>query len=535
MKKRPHIIIFNPDQMRADALGHFGNPASKTPFLDSFVEEDAVSFRSAYCQNTVCVPSRCSFLTGLYPHVHGHRTMSYLLREGEESLFSELMKEGYHVWMNARNDLVAGQIEGLVNHHASTIYYGGQSMPAPGPKAKHIRGKEGDKFYYSHYLGELDLDDSSRNYSRDDEDVDAAIEWLQNRKDDQPICMFLGLNFPHPAYAVEEPYYSAIDREKLPARSKWEETSGKAKMLKMIRDNQQLQALNEDDWNDLRATYLGMCMKVDAQFQRFCSALKKAGIYDDSIIFFFSDHGDYTGDFGISEKSQNTFENCLTNVPLVIKPPKGTGTDSGISYSKAELIDFYATALDYAGIKSSHSHFGKSLRPVLCNREVPNRDYVFCEGGRMDTEIHCDEFHVSGSEGIPVTNSYYPRLKAQTDPIAHGKATMITDCRHKYIRRIYEEDEFYDLEKDPQELSNQIKNSSYKEKILEMQLAMLEWYQGTCDIVPYDYDRRFSFDMVWAKVKGVCPEPYVEEVKQMIVDGANMFSLIQYCNTLQKD
>ncbi|MCR5294414.1 MAG: sulfatase-like hydrolase/transferase, partial [Lachnospiraceae bacterium] len=112
MSKRPNIVIFNPDEMRLDAMGHMGNPAARTPFLDSFAETEAVSFRNAYCQNPVCVPSRCSFFTGLYPHVSGHRTMAYLLRPGESSLFSELKKSGYHVWMNARNDLYAAQYDG---------------------------------------------------------------------------------------------------------------------------------------------------------------------------------------------------------------------------------------------------------------------------------------------------------------------------------------------------------------------------------------------------------------------------------------
>ena len=67
-----------------------------------------------------------------------------------------------------------------------------------------------------------------------------------------------------------------------------------------------------------------MCRKVDDQFRRLCEALKKAGIYEDSAIFFFSDHGDYTGDYNIPEKAQNTFEDCLTRVPLLVKPPKGT-------------------------------------------------------------------------------------------------------------------------------------------------------------------------------------------------------------------
>ena len=100
MAKKPHHIIFNPDEMRADVMSHLGNEAIKTENLDAFAAEDAVSFSRAYCQNPVCVPSRCSFFTGLYPHVRGHRTMQYLLHPEEETLFTELMRDGYYVWMN---------------------------------------------------------------------------------------------------------------------------------------------------------------------------------------------------------------------------------------------------------------------------------------------------------------------------------------------------------------------------------------------------------------------------------------------------
>ena len=80
MDPRPNIIIINPDQMRADSLHHLGNEAAYTPNMDK-ITQDGVSFSQAFCQNPVCTPSRCSFLTGLYPHVNGHRTMSNLLKQ----------------------------------------------------------------------------------------------------------------------------------------------------------------------------------------------------------------------------------------------------------------------------------------------------------------------------------------------------------------------------------------------------------------------------------------------------------------------
>jgi len=526
--KKPNIIIFNPDQMRADALAHLGNPASITPFLDEFAEEEAVSFSRAFCQNPVCVPSRCSFTSGTYPHTNGHRTMSYLLREGESSIFSELKDAGYHVWMNARNDLVAGQIPGLLERHASEIYFGGNYPDAPGPE-ENLRGGPGGKNFYSFYHGRLGLDENGLCRGSDDEDLDAAIERIRNPVDDKPLCLFLGLVNPHPPYQVEEPYFSAIDRSKLPERVSHIGASGKPKIQEMIRTNQNLGQYSEDDWAQLRACYLGMCMKVDDMFRKLCDALKEAGEYDNSAIFFFSDHGDYTGDFGISEKTQNTFEDCLTNVPLLIKPPKGYEIDPGITDSFAELVDFYATAMEFAEVNPAHSHFGRSLLPVLADRSTPNRSYVCCEGGRLANERHCDEFHDSGEKGVHPFNPYWPRLSAEVDNVAHGKATMLRTDRYKYIARIYEDDELYDLEADPCEKNNLVGSPEYAGVISEMQQLLLRWYMETVDVVPFDLDRRFSDEMIWAKVKKFVPKEYEAEIKEKIAAGANLFVLINEC------
>jgi len=90
--QKPHIIIFNPDQWRGDVLGHMDNPAAATPNLDRFAQDEGVSFSRAFCQNTVCTPSRCSFMTGWYPHVRGHRTMHHMLHpeHGEPNLLKIL-------------------------------------------------------------------------------------------------------------------------------------------------------------------------------------------------------------------------------------------------------------------------------------------------------------------------------------------------------------------------------------------------------------------------------------------------------------
>ena len=126
MIRRPDIIIFNPDEMRADAMGHMGNPAAVTPFLDAFAHTDAVSFRNAFCQNPVCVPSRCSFFTGLYPHVNGHRTMSYLLHPGEENRFLIQDAAGTRVW-ECNNDLLQDK-DTVGGENSDTIFMAGDVL-----------------------------------------------------------------------------------------------------------------------------------------------------------------------------------------------------------------------------------------------------------------------------------------------------------------------------------------------------------------------------------------------------------------------
>lgn len=535
MSTRPNIIIVNPDQMRADSLGHMGNPASRTPFLDRFAREEAVSFSNAYCQNPVCVPSRCSFFTGLYPHTTGHRTMGYLLREEETSLLKELKDSGYYVWANARNDLVAGEIEGLIESHVSEMFYGGNVKQAPGPVRDLYKEGPSKKGFYSFYTGQLQLDAEGKNYDGDDEDVDAAVaRILQPVPEGKPLCLFLGLLYPHPPYKAEDPYYSAIDRNMLPGRICADETCGKAEIIQKIRKYQNLADYTEQDWDELRATYLAMCMKVDHSFEKICNALKTAGIYDNSLIIFMSDHGDYTGDYGLTEKAQNSFEDCLTRVPFIVKPPKDFDADPGITDSFAELIDMYATVMDFAGTKPSHSHFGKSVAPVLRDRSTPLRQEVYCEGGRLPEEKHCSESVDPSQEGLIRNNTYWPRYAAQFDDAAHAKGTMIRTKEYKYVHRAFGKCELYDLRKDPHECINRIDDPEYRLVLLELKEKMLNWYQNTCDVVPFEADDRFSETMIWEKVKMLCPEGYEEVVKDKIRGGMGLFAAQYYCRDLQK-
>lgn len=527
---KPNIIIFNPDQMRADVLAHLGNPASITPNLDLFAEKEAVSFSNAFCQNPVCVPSRCSFFTGLYPHVHGHRTMNYMLRSEESSLLQELKKAGYYVWMNKRNDFLPAQNPEQIKQHCDVFFQGFEGKLNPGTENENPRGEPGSKNYYSFYNGRLMLDENGKNCNQDEEDVNKAIDLIKNRPTEQPLCIFLGLFYPHVPYQIEEPYFSAINPNSLSARiPKPLDIENRPKMMLKLHEHLNLENLSDQEWDRIRTCYLGMSMKIDVLFGRLCDALKEAGIYDDTDIYFFSDHGDFTGDYDLVCKAQNLMQDCLTNVPLLIKPHRGVQIDPGISESMTELVDFYATAIDLAGIESDHNHFGRSLRPVLADRLTSHREFVTCEGGRTREEIEqCSE---TGGVEPARNNLFWPRMTAQLDNIAHTKATMIRTNNYKYIKRLYESDEFYDLRIDSSELKNEINNPTYEAEIVSLKLQLLNWYQATCDIVPKKMDSSITTEMILQRVRNqLSPDRFADFSIEAARTGGLIGPIIALCD-----
>lgn len=488
--KLPHILIFNPDQWRGDVLGHVGNPAAVTPVLDRFVQTDGVSLANAFCQNPVCTPSRCSFMTGWYPHVRGHRTMFHMLRPDEPMLLRTLRENGYFVWWGGKNDVVPGQ--NGYDEYCDVKYV----PPQPQRLLTNLhrltdwRGDADGDNYYSFYAGRREIPDGETvAYDSDWAMIDGALAQIRKAPADQPLCIYLPLGYPHPPYAVEEPWYSQIDPTRIPARvptpSSWH---GYPSLMKGLYDGQQMQGWSEERLRELRRTYYGMCARVDYQFGMVLDALKQAGMYEDTAVFFFSDHGDYTGDYGLVEKAQNTFQDCLTRVPFLVKPPAGIPVQPRVSDALVELIDFPATLYALTGIEPGYDHFGRSLLPLLAGETDVHRDAVFCEGGRRHGERQCMELESNGRPAF----LYWPRMRLQmSEGPEHTKAVMCRTRTHKYVKRFDEQDELYDLQTDPQETCNLIDHSAYQELLSTLKERMLHWYMETCDVVPYEPDRRF--------------------------------------------
>jgi len=493
MMDQPNIVIFNPDQWRGDVLGHVGNPGAVTPHLDALVAKDGVSFSQAFCQNTVCTPSRCSFMTGWYPHVRGHRTMFHMLQPDEPMLLRTLKDNGYTVWWGGKNDVVPAQngLEAYCNVH----YQPHNILPMWDlePEQK-WRGAPDNPRYHSFYRGIIEIaDDQDRYYDSDWANVEGAMDWLKGRDPAAgPFCLYLALTYPHPPYAVEAQWQREIDRDRVPERrptpSDW---TGKSRMMQAIFERQHLQQMTEDEWKDLRTVYYAMCTRVDHQFGRLMQTLQDLGLYDNTAVFMFSDHGDFTGDYGLVEKAQNCMEDSLTRVPLVIKPPSTYAIEPGVRSDLVELIDVPATIEAMTGIQPHHRHFGQSLLPMMMGQAGKGRQAVFCEGGRLLDEPEAMERESTLDLPRPEDSLYWPRLGVQfEDGAAHSKAIMCRTATHKYVHRLDGRHELYDLQEDPEEERNRIGDAHFTGIRQEMQDCVLKFLLETGDVVRRPPDQR---------------------------------------------
>jgi arylsulfatase A-like enzyme len=446
-----------------------GNGAVQTPNFDRLARE-GVGFANAYVQHTVCTPSRCSMFTGLYPHTRGYRSLYYLLHPEEPNLLKTLKQAGYHVEMMGKNDLLTPDAyPDSVSHRPKLTW---KNMPNPWPDDHRLH----DTFYYGQRPEEFDPD-------HDRAIIDAALKFLDS-KPPEPFCLFLALIQPHPPYMVQEPWYSRIDRSKVPMPIP-PLVEDKARFLRVLHEVQGTKNMHADEIIDMVATYWGMTMRLDDMLGELLGRLETTGLDSRTAVAALSDHGDYCGDYGLTEKWWIGLADCLTRVPLMLRAPnlpaRGVLTEPLV-----EMLDIYATVCELAGVRPEHDHFSRSLVPLWRGEAESHRDAVFAEGGHRPCEEHCLE-----DLYLPASNLYHHKTRVQReDPTLLGKSTMVRTHRWKYIRRTCDPDELYDLEADPRELVNLAQRPQYADVVQGLRDRMLDWYVETCDVVPLKHDPR---------------------------------------------
>lgn len=471
--ERPNLVLFMPDQLRADAV--FGPPGvtANTPNMDALGNQ-GVTFENTFVQNPACTPSRCSMFTGLYPHVHGHRTMHHLLHAHERNLFQDLRDAGYYVASYGKNDFVTGDaIRNTFDEIDWLVAPENASHGGPGDVDPRLK-----KAFYNGCLAQQE----TRTFDwAAVESGKRFLETVSGRPEtkEKPFCLFLPVGAPHPPYDVEEPWFSMHDRNAVRPPVAPEFTSPRS-FWETARHAQGGNELTEADFREIRATYYGMTSRVDHHLGRILTTLQEQGLWDNTVVAVFADHGDYAGDYGLVEKFNAALHDCLLHVPLILRVP---GQQGGTRRQcLVEMVDLYPTLLELAGVEPRHHHFGRSLVPLL-DRSAPDthREFVCAEAG-WETYAVKPRKH----------GGFYGRVSVayRSNPAHHAPSVMYRTHDWKYVSCPGDRDELYDLEKDPDQTVNLAASPDHSTTLADMRAGLLAWLVQTSDIVPLTEDPR---------------------------------------------
>ncbi len=187
--------------------------------------------------------------------------------------------------------------------------------------------------------------------------------------------------------------------------------------------------------------------------------MEQKGLLDKTWIFLVSDHGDFTGEHGLFTKSHALYD-CLTHVPMVIRPPDGYWGSGRRIQELAQVFDLFPTICEIAGVTVPQPCNAVSLREWLEGDQVaPHRDAVFMAvGGNTNPRA-------SFPQGMP--------LRGVHREVIHAIRTH----SRKYIRDPENRDEFYRLSEDPHELVN-LSGIAAASEMQPLKEALDQWVIG---------------------------------------------------------
>ena len=482
-----NFILFNPDELRAESVGGYGHPLAPTPNMDALASE-GTRFDQCHVQHPVCTPSRCSFMTGWYPHVRGHRTLWHLLRPDEPNLLRYLKQAGSTIHWYGKNDLLAPE-----SFADSVDVAESRGGPKFGPNPFNLDDPRYHSFLYKPFEQPVEEHGDVRN-------VQAGINFLRQQADTpdaSPFLLYLPLTFPHCPYSAPQPWHDLIDPDDLPPLRPHDldDRPDFHALIRQYRRLDQLDAKFDDGEHDallrkIQAVYLGMTGFIDSLLGELLETLDETGLAENTTVIVFSDHGDYAGDYGLVEKWPSAMEDVITRVPLIVRTPDGA--KGHVVKEPVELFDIMATTLELADVQAGHTHFAQSLVPQLHGAAGDPDRAVFCEGGYARHEPHCFE-GISNRDQFArdASHIYYPKgLQQQEHPDSVGRAVMIRTATHKLIQRPTGVSELYNLVDDPRELHNRHGDAALADVQRELESRLLDWYVQTSDVTPFEQNPR---------------------------------------------
>ncbi len=310
--ERPNIVFVFADQLRYQSCGFSGDSNAITPKLDKFAEE-SMNLTQAVSSMPVCSAFRASLLTGKYTTSTGMVINELRMNTNHKSIAHCLTEVGYNTGYIGKWHLYANQLGNHENANNSHIPVGADRLGFDGYWAAY-------NFHHTYYGTYYHLNSKKKifhkkNTYEPDAQTDLAIEFIKNHKDDKkPFYLTLSYGTPHDPWEkdnVPKMYYDMFKNKTLGPSKNYSDSldpygdswSNEHKTQKMIAE-----------W---MRVYYAMTTNLDWNFGRLISSIKDAGIIDNTIIIFTSDHGEMFGSHGRMKK--NIFYEESIRVPFLIQ------------------------------------------------------------------------------------------------------------------------------------------------------------------------------------------------------------------------
>jgi len=430
---RPNIVMIMTDQQRGDCLGCDGNDVIETPYLDELAAEGS-RFCHAYTACPSCIPARATLLTGMDQWHTGILGMGKgqgpIPNNYVHTLPGELAKAGYHTQAIGKNHFTPQRA--LNGYHNCILDESGR-VGDPGFVSDYRQWFEENKTGpYGYRDHSVDWNSWMSRPSHLPEHLhptwwtaEQAIQFARRRDPDKPYFLKCSFARPHSPYEPPQVYYDMYRDAPVPAPSigDWSE---------MYNDPINAQFVNA--WRGkipdhlierARRAYYGSITFIDHQIGRLLYELRqidRSSFEDNTVVLFFSDHGDMLGDHYLWRKTY-AYE-ASARIPMIVRTPEAWGTPRAqVCEQVVELRDVMPTILSAAGVDIPETCQGKDMMPLVRGESAEWREYLHGE------HIWC---------------------------YSHEQANhYVTDGKEKFVYLPYlGVEQFFDLTQDPGECEN---------------------------------------------------------------------------------
>lgn len=491
---RRNVLFIMCDQLRFDYLSCAGHETLDTPNIDRLASR-GVRFTNAYVQSTVCGPSRMSAYTGRYVRSHGSTQNGVPLRVGEPTLGDHLREVGVRCALIGKTHMAADD-EGMerlgidrnsiIGVHIAECGF----EPFERDDGLHPSTAYDPDPAYDAYLREhgFDADNPWEHWANSGEGGNGENfnGWLLVHADKaaripeehsetpymtrramrfieeaeaagQSWCAHLSYIKPHWPYIVPAPYHAMFGKQDVqPAVRSDAERLSPNPVYGAFQEERYSRNFSRDEVREtVIPSYMGLIKQIDDQLGHLFAFMEERGLFENTMIVFTSDHGDYLGDHWLGEKYM--FHDVSVKVPMIVYDPskeadvsRGTTSDALV-----EMIDLAPTFLDYFGGKAKpHILEGRSLLSLLR-----------AESSGVWRRYAISEYDFSADMA---------RLKLNL-PVSDCKLYMITDGHFKLIHGEATPPMLFDVTNDPRELNDRGRDPASAQTVARLRRALFHW------------------------------------------------------------